>query len=157
MSYHVKQSIIGLANGGFKGLGYGVGKQKHYFLPEPFSDFILACFGEEFGFIGIFILFVLLAIVLWRGIRIALRAPDRYGFLLAGGITAMVLINALINACVVVNLFPTTGLPFPFVSYGGSSLLVHLLGVGILLNISKKRIVPYKDFTAYRGRVARWD
>jgi cell division protein FtsW len=156
MSYQVKQSIIGLAHGGFMGVGYGAGKQKLFFLPEPFSDFILASFGEELGFVGILILFSLLVVVLWRGIRIALRAPDLYGYLLAGGITTMILVNALINAGVVVNLLPTTGLPFPFLSYGGSSLLVHLIGVGVLLNISKKVVVPYRDFTLKRGRRSKW-
>jgi len=137
MSYQVKQSIIGLAHGGIGGVGYGAGKQKLFFLPEPFSDFVLASYGEEMGFIGIAVLFLLLLIVLWRGLHIAVHAPDTYGFLLAGGISAMILINALVNAGVVVNLLPTTGLPFPFLSYGGSSLLVHMTGVGILLNISK--------------------
>jgi len=156
MSYQVKQSIIGLAHGGLTGLGYGAGKQKLYFLPEPFSDFILASFGEEFGFLGIFTLFILLAIILWRGIRIAIQAPDKYGYLMAGGITIMILVNCLINAGVVVNLFPTTGLPFPFMSYGGSSLFVHSVGVGILLNISTKGIVSYKQFTVNQSRRTRW-
>jgi cell division protein FtsW len=152
LSYHVKQSIIGLAHGGFSGVGYGAGKQKLFFLPEPFSDFILASLGEELGFIGIAGVFLLLAVVLWRGTRIALRAPDRYGFLLAGGITAMILINGLVNAAVVVNLLPTTGLPFPFISYGGSSLLAHLCGIGILLNISRYSVETYRGFTRSRGR-----
>ncbi len=156
MSYQVKQSIIGLAHGGMTGLGYGAGKQKLYFLPEPFSDFILASYGEEFGFLGIFVLFCLMIILLWRGVHIALHAPDRYGYLLAGGITGMILINTLVNAGVVVNLFPTTGLPFPFLSYGGSSLFVHLMGVGMLLNISSKSGVPYREYTAYRARWAEW-
>ncbi|MCD6115999.1 cell division protein FtsW [bacterium] len=138
MSYQVKQSIIGLAHGGLAGVGYGAGKQKLFFLPEPFSDFVLASYGEEMGFIGMLFLFLLLVIVLWRGIHIAVNSQDRYGFLLAGGITAMILINALMNAGVVVNLLPTTGLPFPFLSYGGSSLIVHMIGIGILLNISKR-------------------
>jgi len=154
--YQVKQSIIGLAHGGLLGVGYGGGKQKLFFLPEPFSDFILASVGEELGFIGIVFLFLLLLIVLWRGIRIALRAPDRYGYLLAGGITAMILINGIMNAGVAVNLLPTTGLPFPFISYGGSSLFTHLIGVGILLNISRKRVMPYKEYTYAKARKGRW-
>ena len=156
VTYQIKQSIIGLANGGFAGVGYGAGKQKLFFLPEPFSDFILASFGEELGFIGFILLFGLLVFLLWRGIRIALRAPDRYGFLLAGGITAMILINALINAGVVVNLLPTTGLPFPFLSYGGSSLFVHLIGVGILFNISKQVSESSFDFEADREHEPVW-
>jgi cell division protein FtsW len=153
MNYHVKQSIIGLAHGGFRGVGYGVGKQKLYFLPEPYSDFILSSLGEEIGFLGISLVLVLMCLILWRGIRIALRAPDRYGYLVGSGITLMILINALINAGVIVNLLPTTGLPFPFLSYGGSSLLVHLTGVGILLNISRHSIDSYRDFTYKRGRM----
>jgi len=156
MGYQVKQSIIGLAHGGFAGVGYACGKQKFFFLPEPFSDFIVASLGEELGFLGIGLLFILLVVVLWGGIRIALRAPDRYGFFMAGGITIMILVNALVNAGVVLNLLPTTGLPFPFISYGGSSLFVHLMGVGILLNISKKRVVSYKSFTLNRGRRDLW-
>ncbi len=156
LTYQIKQSIIGLANGGFAGVGYGGGKQKLFFLPEPFSDFILASFGEELGFLGFILLFGLLLFLLWRGIRIALRAPDRYGFLLAGGITAMILINALINAGVVVNLLPTTGLPFPFLSYGGSSLFVHLIGVGILFNISKQMGDLHSDFKLTRKREPLW-
>ena len=156
MNYQVKQSIIGLAHGGLTGVGYGVGKQKLYFLPEPFSDFILSCLGEELGFIGVLFTFILLGIILWRGVRIAMRAPDRYGYLLAGGITAMILINALVNAGVTVHLLPTTGLPFPFLSYGGSSLLVHLMGVGILINISKRNVATYKEYTWSRGQENRW-
>jgi cell division protein FtsW len=150
MNYQVKQSIIGLAHGGFKGVGFGEGKQKLSFQPEPFSDFILTSFGEEMGFIGIGFLFLLLTVVLWRGIRIAKRSPDRYGFLIAGGITSMVMINALINAGVVANLLPTTGLTFPFLSYGGSSLVVQFVGIGILINISSQGIISHKDFTAKR-------
>jgi cell division protein FtsW len=150
MNYQVKQSIIGLAHGGLMGVGFGEGKQKLSFQPEPFSDFILASFGEEMGFIGIVFLFLLLSIILWRGIRIALRSPDRYGFLIAGGITSMVMINALINAGVAVNLLPTTGLTFPFLSYGGSSLFVQFIGIGILINISSQGILSHKDFTANR-------
>ncbi len=153
MSYHVKQSLIGLSQGGLFGVGPGIGKQKLFFLPEPYNDFILSCLGEEFGLFGIAVLFLLLSVVLWRGIHIAMHARDRYGFLMAGGISAMILINAIINAGVVVNLLPTTGLPFPFISYGGSSLMTHLIGVGILLNISKQPVMSYKKFTQVRGRM----
>jgi len=151
MNYQVKQSIIGLAHGGLIGVGFGEGKQKLSFQPEPFSDFVLTSFGEEMGFIGIIFLFLILCVVLWRGIRIALRSPDRYGFLVAGGITSMIMINALINAGVVTNLLPTTGLTFPFLSYGGSSLFVQFIGVGILINISSQGIISHKDFTAKRA------
>jgi cell division protein FtsW len=139
LTYHVKQSVIALANGGFTGVGFGEGRQKLSFLPEPFSDFILASLGEELGFVGFLLVFGLMAFIMWRGIRIALRAPDQYGFLLASGITMMIMINALMNAGVIVHLLPTTGLPFPFLSYGGSSLIVHMTGIGILLNISQRQ------------------
>lgn len=152
LSYQVKQSLIGLANGGLTGAGYGEGRQKYLFLPEPFSDFILAHVGEELGFIGLAFIFGLVLLILWRGFRIAVNAPDRFGFLLAGGVTAMILINVLINAGVVLNLLPTTGLTFPFISYGGSSLFVQLMGVGILLNISQKVDVPFSEFTRERSR-----
>ncbi len=152
MSYQVKQSIIGLAQGGLTGQGYGAGRQKLFFLPEPFSDFILASLGEEMGLLGITLVFVLMTIILWRGLKIARNAPDRYGSLIAGGITSLIMINGLINAGVVVNLLPTTGLPFPFLSYGGSSLLVLLVGVGIMLNISKQRPVSLKSFTRRRAQ-----
>lgn len=137
--YQIKQSIIGLANGGLMGVGYGGGKQKLFFLPEPFSDFILSSLGEELGFIGMMFVFILLSIILWRSIQIALRAPDRFGYLVVGGITVMISISAILNGGVVVNLLPTTGLPFPFLSYGGSSILTNLIGIGIILNISKKK------------------
>ena len=136
-------------------MGYGGGKQKLFFLPEPFSDFILASLGEELGFLGVLLVFALFVFLLWRGFRIAMHSPDRYGFLLAGGITTMILVNALINAGVVLNLLPTTGLPFPFLSYGGTSLFVQLIGVGILLSISRRAEPSYRDFTKYRGQMKR--
>lgn len=157
MNYQVKQSIIGLANGGIAGVGYGSGKQKLFFLPEPFSDFILASIGEEMGFIGLTVLFVLMLVILWRGIRIALRAPDRYGFLLASGVTCLIMINALVNAGVAVHLLPTTGLPFPLVSYGGSALLMQLTGIGVLLSISRVAVTPYGEFTENRSRAVFWN
>ena len=152
MSHQIKQSIIGLARGGLTGVGYGDGKQKFLFLPEPFSDFALSSWGEEMGFIGVCVLFLLLMIILWRGVRIAFHAPDRYGYMLAGGITAMIMVNALINSGVVVNLLPTTGLPFPFLSYGGSSLMVHMMSIGVLLNISRTRSVSFQEFSTDRSR-----
>jgi cell division protein FtsW len=153
--YQIQHSLIALANGGLFGSGYGEGNAKNLYLPEPFSDFILATLGEEFGFIGIFMLFGILAVVLWRGTRIALHAPDRYGFLIAGGVTSLLMINALINAGVTTHLLPTTGLPFPFISYGGSSLFVYMAGMGILLNISGKTVASFRQFTTERGRI-RW-
>jgi cell division protein FtsW len=151
--YQVQQSLNALANGGLWGNGYGGGNSKNLFLPEPFSDFILATLGEEFGFLGICLLFLCIAIILWRGTRIALHAPDRYGFLLAGGITALLMVNALINAGVTIYLLPTTGLPFPFISYGGSSLFAYMAAMGVLLNVSGKTVASYRQFTTERGRI----
>ncbi|MBN2200392.1 cell division protein FtsW [bacterium] len=155
LPYQVKHSLIALANGGWFGLGYGEGRAKDLYLPEPFSDFILATLGEEFGFVGVCVLFGVVAVLLWRGTRIAVHAPDRFGFLAAAGITSLLLINALINAGVVLHLIPTTGLPFPFVSYGGSSLFVYMAGMGILLNISGQAVPSFHQFTTERGRI-RW-
>lgn len=153
--YQLTQSLVALATGGVWGTGYGNGNAKNLFLPQAFSDFILATLGEEFGFIGMMVLFCLVGIVLWRGIHIALHAQDRYGALLAGGITALITVTALINAGVTVALLPTTGVPFPFLSYGGASLSIYLLGIGILLNISSNRTTSYREFTTERGRI-RW-
>ncbi len=153
LPYQVEHSMIALSRGGILGVGFGEGHEKNLFLPQPFSDFILASLGEELGFIGILTLFILLFFLFWRGFKIALHAKDQYGFLLAGGITCMILINALINAGVVLNLLPTTGLPFPFISYGGSSLFMYMAGVGILLNLSRNLEPSFKDFTSERGRV----
>lgn len=153
--YQLTQSLVALATGGVLGTGYGNGNAKNLFLPQAFSDFILATLGEEFGFIGMIVLFLLVGIVLWRGIHIALHAPDRYGALLAGGITSLFMITALINGGVTVALLPTTGVPFPFLSYGGASLSIYLWGIGILLNVSKKKVTSYREFTTERGRI-RW-
>jgi cell division protein FtsW len=155
LPYQIRHSLIALANGGLLGLGYGEGMAKNLYLPEPFSDFILATLGEEFGFVGVLVLFAVVAVILWRGTRIALHAPDRFGFLVSAGVTSILLVNALINAGVVLHLIPTTGLPFPFVSYGGSSLFVYMAGMGILLNISGQTVPSFHQFTTERGRI-RW-
>jgi cell division protein FtsW len=144
-SYQLKQSVLSMGNGGLTGVGLGQGRQKLFFLPEPHTDFILATIGEEGGFFwvaGILILFFLLA---WRGIQIAQRAPDLLGYYLAFGLTFTIFINFLINSSVVLGLLPTTGIPMPFLSYGGTSLFFNLAGVGIILNISRQR-----DFKIHR-------
>jgi cell division protein FtsW len=155
MHHQLKQCVLGLANGGFFGLGYGQGKGKYLFLPEPFSDFVLGSMGEEWGFIGVCVVMALMAVLLWRGIRIALRSPDQYGYLLAGGITSLILIMALINAGVVVNLLPTTGIPFPFLSYGGSSLFMLMIAVGVLINISTQGTLPVPSGSSRSVRPVR--
>ncbi|MGH7496416.1 MAG: putative lipid II flippase FtsW [bacterium] len=135
-AWQVKQSLIGLGNGGLTGLGLGKSKQKLFFLPDPFTDFIMSVIGEELGLIGTLIVMTMFFVILWRGFKIARQAPDASGRLLALGITAAIGIGAFVNIAVVTNMLPTTGVPLPFVSYGGSSLLVHLMAIGLLLNIS---------------------
>jgi len=136
--FQLLQSLIAVGSGGFTGVGLMESKQKLFYLPEAHTDFIYAVICEELGFIGAMIVIALFVIYGWRGIRAALGAPDGFGRFLAIGITAMVLCQALINFAVVLGMVPTKGIPLPFISYGGSSLLVMLLATGILLNISQR-------------------
>lgn len=138
--YQIKQSLISFANGGLTGSGIGQGKQKFLFLPEPFTDFIYSIIGEELGFIGAVFVLILFVIFLFRAMKIARTAPDLYGFYVGAGITISIVAYALINAGVATGLFPTTGLPMPFISYGGSSLLFTCFTVGVLLNISTQTV-----------------
>jgi cell division protein FtsW len=138
-NYQLKQSVISIGSGGLTGVGLGEGKQKLFFLPEPHTDFILSTISEETGFLGIVGVLSLFLLFAWRGILTAIRAPDLFGFFLALGITLTIFVCVLINAGVVVGVLPTTGIPLPFLSYGGSSLLMAIAGVGVLLNISKQR------------------
>jgi len=140
--YQIAQSLIALGSGGVLGLGLGQSKQKLFYLPEAHTDFIFAVIGEELGLIGTTILLLAFAYLTWRGIRIALRASDRFGVYLAFGITSSILIFSLINLGVVTQLLPTTGIPLPFVSYGGSQLIVHMFAIGVLLNISTTLKAP---------------
>jgi cell division protein FtsW len=135
--FQVTQSLIAVGAGGVTGAGLMEGKQKLFYLPEPHNDFIFAVIGEELGLIGTLAILVLFGLFLWRGLRIALRAPDPFGQYLALGLTFMVFCQALINISVAISLLPTKGIPLPFISSGGSSLLISLLGVGVLLNISQ--------------------
>lgn len=138
--YQIQQSLISFANGGWAGVGVGQGKQKLLFLPEPFTDFIYSIIGEEMGFIGAMMVLILFMIFLFRAIKIARTAPDLYGFYIACGIIVSIVLYALVNAAVATGLFPTTGLPMPFISYGGSSLLLTCFLVGVLLNISTQTV-----------------
>lgn len=138
--YQIKQSLISFANGGLSGVGIGQGKQKLLFLPEPFTDFIYAIIGEEMGFVGAVLVLGLFLVFLFRAIKIARTSPDLYGFYLAVGIIVSIVFYALINAGVATGVFPTTGLPMPFISYGGSSLLFTCFAVGVLLNISSQTV-----------------
>src|SRR5205085_4046272 len=135
--YQVVQSLIAVGSGGQHGLGFAQGKQKLLFLPFAHSDFIFAVIGEELGLVGALIVVFVFAIFLWRGMRAALRAPDRFAMLLGIGIVIGIVAQALLNMSVVLALLPTKGIPLPFISYGGSSLVPTLTGVGILLNISQ--------------------
>lgn len=131
------QSLLAVGSGRLFGMGLGQGRQKFLYLPEQHTDFIFAVLSEELGFIGsVFVLF-LFFVFMWRGLRIALKAPDIFGALLAVGITGMVVIQAIINIGVVTGSLPVTGITLPFISYGGSSLTLNLLSIGILLNISR--------------------
>lgn len=135
--YQVVQSLIAVGSGGTHGLGFAQGRQKLLFLPFAHSDFIYAVIGEELGLIGALVVVFVFAIFLWRGMRAALRAPDRFGMLLGVGIVVGIVAQALLNMSVVLALLPTKGIPLPLISYGGSSVVPTLAGVGILLNISQ--------------------
>jgi cell division protein FtsW len=136
--FQIIQSLLSVASGGVAGLGFMEGKQKLFYLPEAHTDFIFAVVGEELGMIGTCALLLLFSIFLWRGVRTSLRAPDLFGFYLGLGITMMVCVQAFINMSVVLGLLPTKGIPLPFLSYGGSSFVVMLAAVGILLNVSQQ-------------------
>lgn len=135
--FQIIQSLYAIGPGGLFGLGLGQSRQKFFYLPEPQTDFIFAILAEELGFIGGSFVILLFALLLWRGIRIALGAPDLYGSFLAVGIIAMVAIQVMINIGVVTGLMPVTGITLPFLSYGGSSLTLMLMAIGVLLNISR--------------------
>ncbi|HSR51133.1 MAG TPA: putative lipid II flippase FtsW [Acidobacteriota bacterium] len=135
--YQIHQSLIAVGSGQLSGKGLAEGTQKLHFLPEPHTDFIFAVLGEELGLVGCLVLLLLFGFFLWRGVRIALRADSLFGFYLALGIVSMIVLQALVNISVVLHLLPTKGLPLPFISVGGSSQMVLLTAVGLLLNISK--------------------
>ena len=138
IGYQIIQSWIALGSGGIAGLGLGESRQKLFFLPMSDNDFIFSIIGEEFGFIGTTCIIIMFALFAWQGMRICKAAPDAFGFFLALGITASIALQAAINVAVVTGSIPTKGLPLPFISTGGSSILLSLLGVGILLNIARQ-------------------
>jgi cell division protein FtsW len=135
--YQIIQSLYAIGPGGFVGLGLGMSRQKYSYLPEPQTDFIFSIIGEELGFIGGALVIVLFALLVWRGMRIAITAPDTFGSLLAVGIVGMIAVQVIINIGVVIGMFPVTGITLPMISYGGSSLTLMLTSIGILLNISR--------------------
>ncbi len=145
IGYHVIQSFTAFKKGGLLGVGLGFGTQKIARLPEPHTDFIFAVIAEEAGLIGTVSLVLLFCFVFWRGILIALAAPDSFGKLLAIGLTLLIVVQAFINMGVVSGALPTTGIPLPFISYGGSSLLTSMIASGILLNISRYREAAFRE------------
>jgi cell division protein FtsW len=135
--FQVIQSLIAVGTGGVFGRGLMAGVQKLFYLPYPHTDFIYAVIGEELGLVGATIVLACFCVIAWRGLRTAMRAPDRFGAFLALGLTAMIVVQAFFNISVVLGLLPTKGIPLPFVSFGGSSLLMSMMGMGILLNVSQ--------------------
>ena len=166
VSWQVQQSLIALGNGSFFGLGLGSGRQKYHFLPDPYTDFIYSIVGEELGIIGTVAILTLFLLLIWRGFKIAMLAPDRQARLLAIGIVLNVAVYLIANAGVVTNLLPTTGIPLPFLSYGGSAMVANLFGIGILLNISStirqnRRFQPgsnaYRNGANFKRYGSAWD
>jgi cell division protein FtsW len=139
--YQITQALLAIGSGGIFGMGLGQSRQKFNYLPEPVTDSIFAILGEEFGLIGAVVVVMLFLFVAWRGFVIASRAPDQFGRLVAVGIVSWIVFQAFINMTAITGLIPLTGIPLPFISYGGTSLAVLLAAVGILLNISKSAII----------------
>ncbi|MDN3511346.1 MAG: putative lipid II flippase FtsW [Candidatus Jettenia sp.] len=150
--YHVIQSWIALGSGGLTGLGIGNSKQKLFFLPESSSDFIFTIIGEEFGFLGVIVVIGLFILLLWQGLKIVHSAKDIFGFFLGLGITIMFGLQAIINIAVVSGMMPTKGIPLPFVSSGGSSLLFSMVGIGILINVARHS-VPRENLSVSVGNM----
>lgn len=136
--YQLIQSFYALGAGGVTGLGLGQSRQKTLYMPEPHNDFIFSIIGEELGLIGCIFIISLFIIFIWRGISIAMKARDTYGTLLAVGITSVIAVQSLINVAVVTGSMPVTGVPLPFISYGGTALVINMTAIGILLNISRQ-------------------
>jgi len=138
--YQLVQSLLALGSGGITGAGIGQSRQKCLYIPEPHTDFIFAIIGEELGLIGCAFIILLFIIFVWRGIKVAVTAKDMYGTILGIGITSVVTIQAVINIAVVTGSMPVTGVPLPFISYGGSALVFNMFAMGILLNVSRQSI-----------------
>ena len=136
--YQLIQSFYALGAGGVTGLGLGQSRQKTLYMPEPHNDFIFSIIGEELGLIGCICIIILFIIFIWRGINVAMKARDTYGTLLAIGITSVIAVQSLINIAVVTGSMPVTGVPLPFISYGGTALVMNMTAIGVLLNISRQ-------------------
>ncbi|MBD3182623.1 putative lipid II flippase FtsW [Candidatus Poribacteria bacterium] len=155
--YHIIQSLYAFGSGGVLGRGLGAGIQKLHYLPTPHTDFIFAVIGEELGFVGAFSVVMGFMIITWRGIHISLSAPERFGALLAFGITILIGFQAMLNIAVATGSLPTKGLTLPFMSFGGSSMLVSMASTGILLNISRPRNLGYAGTDSeMQGRSKAW-
>jgi len=150
--YQILQSLTAVGSGGVNGLGFGQGRQKLSFLPEPQSDFIFSVISEELGLTGAVTLALVFGFFLWRGVRAGFRAPDRLGMLLAVGLTTSIVIQAFFNMSVALNLVPAKGLTLPFISAGGSSLITALAAVGILLNVSEQGVETGRQGDGATGR-----
>jgi cell division protein FtsW len=146
VGYQITESLISVGSGGVNGLGLGDGRQKLFFLPEAHTDFILSIVGEELGLVGVWFVILAFALFVWRGLRAAVRARDPFGTYLAFGISAMFGFQALVNIGVVLGSLPTKGLPLPFISYGGTSLLISLFMAGVLANILARNPEPRELF-----------
>jgi cell division protein FtsW len=142
IGWQTTQTLLALGSGGLTGLGLGAGRQKYYWVPNAHTDSIFAIVGEEIGFVGTSLVLLLFLFIAYRGLRIAFRAPDPLGKLLAVGITSMVMWQALLNMAVIANVVPYTGEPLPFVSYGGTSTVINLCAVGLLLSVSRRAQEP---------------
>ena len=136
IGYQVAESLMSIGSGGLTGLGLGDGRQKLFFLPEAHTDFIFAIIGEELGLMGVLLLVILYGVVIWRGVRASLGAPETFGTYLGLGLTSIIAFQATVNMCVAMGLLPTKGLTLPFVSYGGTSLVVLMGAAGVLLSLS---------------------
>ncbi|MBK7093251.1 MAG: putative lipid II flippase FtsW [bacterium] len=150
-SYQVKQSILAIGSGGLFGKGLGQGSAKLFYLPAPHTDFVFATLAEEGGFIVATLVLILIGILVWRGVKIAIHSPDLPGFYLAIGITLVVFCQAMTNLMVATAMIPATGLPLPFLSYGGSSMLITCAAIGILLNISRYAVETPQLFKSRIG------
>ena len=143
--YQVLQSLIGLGSGHLTGLGLGAGRQKWGFLPNAHTDFIFSVVGEEMGLVGALLVLALLGGVAWFGLRAAARAPDRFGSLLAIALVAWLTSETVINVGAVVGLLPVTGIPLPFISFGGSSLVITMFAAGLLMNVARHERRPRRS------------
>jgi cell division protein FtsW len=138
--YQVVQSLYAIGSGGFWGRGFGKSIQKFFYIPEAHNDFIFSIYAEEFGYFGVIVLLTLFLVFVWRGLSVAVKAPDKFGCLIALGITSLVAVQTIMNIAVVTSSMPPTGVGLPFFSYGGTSLVMFMFSIGIVLNISKQSI-----------------